>query len=130
MNSPTNDNYKNRINYLKEKHNYVKAPENIREKTEAQGKFILEKLQRVEVKIVSLWLSGYDGVLGCSVTSNSLWPHGLYPAGPLCPWILQARILEQVAIPVPRRFSLTQGLNRYLLSFLHWQVDSFVTIVT
>ena len=32
------------------------------EKTEAQGKFILEKLQLEGVKIVSLWLSGYDGV--------------------------------------------------------------------
>ena len=30
--------------------------------------------------------------------SNSLQPHGLYPARLLCPWIFQARVLEWVAI--------------------------------
>ena len=34
----------------------------------------------------------------CSVVSNSLRSHGLYPPVPLMHWILQARILEWVAI--------------------------------
>ena len=34
-----------------------------------------------------------------SVMSNSLWPHGLYLTGSLVHGILQARILEWVAIP-------------------------------
>jgi len=37
-----------------------------------------------------------------SVVPNSLWPYGLYPARHLCPGILQARILEWVAIPFSR----------------------------
>ena len=36
--------------------------------------------------------------VSCSVVSDSLWPHGLQPTRLLCPWILQARILEWVAI--------------------------------
>ena len=38
--------------------------------------------------------------------------------------ILQARILEWVAIPSFREIFLTQGLNPYLLCLLHWQVGS------
>ena len=38
--------------------------------------------------------------------------------------IFQARILEWIAIPYPRGSSLTQGLNPYVLSLLHWQEDS------
>ena len=34
-----------------------------------------------------------------SVMSDSLWPHGLQPAGLLYPWDSSARILEWVAIP-------------------------------
>ena len=34
--------------------------------------------------------------------SNSVWPHGLYPARLLCPWDSQAGILEWVAIPFSR----------------------------
>ena len=34
-----------------------------------------------------------------SVMSNSLCPHGLQPARLLCPWVLQARILEWGALP-------------------------------
>ena len=34
----------------------------------------------------------------CSVVSDFLQPHGLYPARLLCPWILQATILEWITI--------------------------------
>ena len=38
-------------------------------------------------------------MLSDSVVSHSLRPHGLYPTRHLCPWILQARTLEWVAMP-------------------------------
>ena len=37
-----------------------------------------------------------------SVGSVSLWCYGLQPARLLCPWIVQAKILEWVAIPFSR----------------------------
>ena len=37
-----------------------------------------------------------------SVVSDSLQPHGLYPPGPSAHGILQARILEWVAMPFSR----------------------------
>ena len=43
------------------------------------------------------FLSSYCESESHLVVSNSLWPHGLY-----CAWILQARILEWVAIPFSR----------------------------
>ena len=42
------------------------------------------------------------------------------PLGSSVHGILQARILEWVAIPFSRGLFLTQGLNQHLL---HWQVD-------
>ena len=50
--------------------------------------------------------------MDCSPPSSSV--HG----------ILQARILEWVAIPFSRGFFSTQGSNLCLLCLLHWQVDS------
>ena len=40
--------------------------------------------------------------VSCLVMSDSLWPYGLEPARSLYPWILQARILEWVAISFSR----------------------------
>ena len=39
-------------------------------------------------------------------------------------WILQARVLEWVAIAILQWVFLTQGLNPCLLYLLHWQVGS------
>ena len=53
-------------------------------------------------------------VLSPSVVSNSLQPHGLQPArlqNPLSMRILQARILEWVAMPFSRGIFPTQGSN-------------------
>ena len=60
----------------------------------------------------------------CSVVSDSLWPHGLYPAWCRCPWNFPGR-----NIGVSFHFQLqgifpTQGLNTCLLNLMHWQVDS------
>ena len=53
-------------------------------------------------------------VLSCSVVSDSLWPHGLWPSR-LLYGILQARILEWVAIPFSRGIFPNQGSNQDLL---------------
>ena len=46
------------------------------------------------------------------------------PPGSSVHGILQARILEWVAISFSSGIFLTQGLNPCLLRLLHWQVDS------
>ena len=46
------------------------------------------------------------------------------PPGSSLHGILQARILEWVAMPSSSGSSLTQALNPRLLCLLHWQVDS------
>ena len=59
-----------------------------------------------------------------SVVFNSLRPHGLLPARLLCPWILQARILEWVAIPFSRGSSWLRDQSHISLHLLHWQAGS------
>ena len=49
----------------------------------------------------------------CSLSGSSV--HGIF----------QARILEWVAIPIPRLFP-TQGLNPCFSCLLHWQADSLL----
>ena len=73
---------------------------------------LLPMLQQVDndrshcILCCSTSLSIQAAMLRCashSVTSDSLQPHGLYSARLLCPWeILQARILEWVAMPSSR----------------------------
>ena len=48
--------------------------------------------------------------------------------GPSVPGILQARILEWVAISYSRGYSQFRGLNPCLLCLLHWQMDSLPLI--
>ena len=57
----------------------------------------------------------------CSVTSDSLQPHGLQPIRLLCPWNFPATILEQVAIFFSKGIFLTQRSNPCLLGLLRWQ---------
>ena len=63
-------------------------------------------------------------MLSRSVMSNSLWPHGLWPARHLCPWDspgkntgLGCHFLLQGIFP-------TQGPNSHLLRLLHWQANT------
>ena len=60
------------------------------------------------------------GVLGHSVVSNSVWPHGLYsPPDSSVMGILQAGKLEWITISFSRGWIfLTQGLNPHLLCLL------------
>ena len=48
------------------------------------------------------------------------------PPGPSARGILQARILEWVAMLSSRELFPTQGLNPHLLCLLHWQVGSLL----
>ena len=59
----------------------------------------------------------------CSVVSDSLWPHGLQPQTPLSMGILQARILELIAMPFSRGSS--QSRDQTQVSAL--QVDSLLS---
>ena len=63
-------------------------------------------------------------VLSCSVVSDSLWPHGLYsPPGLSVHGILQARILEWVAIPSSRGSSWpSDGIWVSCVSYIGCQV--------
>ena len=41
----------------------------------------------------------------CSVVSDSLWPHGLWPTRLLCPWDSPGRSPEWTAVPISRASS-------------------------
>ena len=56
--------------------------------------------------------------------SYSLPPMDSSPTGYSVHEILQARILEWIAIPFSRGIFLTQGSNPCLLNLLYWQVNS------
>ena len=61
----------------------------------------------------------------CSVLSDSLRPHGLsLPPGSSIHGILQARMLEWVAMSPTRGVFPTQGGNPHLQGLLHWQEGS------
>ena len=51
-------------------------------------------------------------------------PMDCRPLGSSVHGILQARILEWVAMPSLQEIFLTQGLNSCLLGLLHWQLGS------
>ena len=75
---------------------------------------------------LSLWchttissLSAYMCVCVCSLNvSNSLWPHGLWPARLLCPWDFRGRNTGVGCHFLLQQIFPTRGLNPYLL---HWQ---------
>ena len=50
-------------------------------------------------------------------------PWTLWPTRLLCPWILQARVLEWVAVPSSRGSSQLKDRIRISYSLLHWQTD-------
>ena len=64
----------------------------------------------------------------CSVTSDSLWPHGLYPARLLCLWGSPGKNTGVGCRFLLQRIFLTQGSNPPLLLLLHWQADSLPAV--
>ena len=65
----------------------------------------------------------------CAQSCPTLPSHGLEPPGSSAHGIIQARILEWLHVFFSRIFP-TQGSNPYLLSLLHWQVDSLPLFTT
>ena len=59
-----------------------------------------------------------------SVVSDSLQPHGLYPARFFCPWDFPGKNTGVGCHFLLQRIFPTQGSNPCLLCLLHWQVDS------
>ena len=63
-------------------------------------------------------------LFSCSVVSDSLWPHELWPARFLCPRNFPGKNTEVGCHFLLQGIFLTQGLNLSLLCLLHWQADS------
>ena len=62
--------------------------------------------------------------VSCSVISNSLWSHGLYPTRVLCPWNSPGMNTGVGCHSLLQRIFLTQGSN---LGFPHKQADSLLS---
>ena len=63
------------------------------------------------------------GMHACSVVSNSLQPHGLWPTRFLCPWDFPGKNTIMCCHFLLQGIFLTQRL-RSLMWLLHWQVGS------
>ena len=62
----------------------------------------------------------------CSVVSDSLWPRGLQPTGPLHPWDFSGKNAGVGCNFLLQGIFLIKRSNPYLLRLLHWQVDSLL----
>ena len=67
--------------------------------------------------------------LSHSVVSDTVRPHGLWPAGLLCPWGSLGKKTAVGCHALLQGTFLTQGLNLGLLRLLHWQADSLPLIL-
>ena len=56
--------------------------------------------------------------------SDSLQPHGLYPARLFCPWNFPGKNIGLSCHLLIQGIFPTQELNLHLLCLLHWQVES------
>ena len=80
-----------------------------------------------------LWLDSFHFVCvcvhthscECSVVSDSLPAHGLWPTSLLCPWNFPGSNTEASCQALHQGIFPTQGLNLHLL---HWQADSLPLI--
>ena len=66
-------------------------------------------------------------MLSCSVTSDTLWPHGLEPGRLLCPWDSPGKSTRVGCHFLLQGIFPTQESNLWVLHLLHWQADSFPT---
>ena len=62
--------------------------------------------------------------LNCSIKSDSLWPHGLYPVRLLWSWDFPGKNTGCSCYFLPQGIFLTQGSNLQFLQSLHWETDS------
>ena len=73
---------------------------------------------------ISLFSNYLKGMNTCSVMSDSLPLHGLYPVRLLCPWDFPGKNTGVGCHFLLQGIFLTQGSNLCLLCLLHWQADS------
>ena len=86
---------------------------------------LLQYIQTLNHYIIHLKLTARCAcMLSCSVVSDSLQPHGLYPARLLCPWDFLGKNTGMDCHFLPQRILLTQGWNLCFLHLLHWQAYS------
>ena len=75
-----------------------------------------------------LWYQNVTSIsnyaLSCSVKSDSLWPHELYPVRLLRPWDFPGTNTGRSFYFLLQGIFLSQGSNLKLLHFLHWQADA------
>ena len=69
--------------------------------------------------------SNLDNVLECSVVTDSLQPHVLWPGRFLCLWNYPGWNTGVDCLFLLQGIFPTQGSNLHLLHLLHWQADSF-----
>ena len=75
---------------------------------------------------IKVWCAFQSIVLSVLVLSDSLGPHGLYPARFLSPWDFSGKNTGVGChLFLLQRIFQTQGLNLCLLCLLHWQANSF-----
>ena len=65
-----------------------------------------------------------SSMLSCSVVSESLQPHGLYPARLFCPWNFTGKNIGVGCHFLLQEFFQTQGSNPHFLYLLQWQAGS------
>ena len=85
------------------------------------------KTVQIEHKLIVTSVSKGKYACMCAQSCPTLCnPLVCNPPGSSVRGILQARILEWVAISFSRGIFLTQGLNQNLLRLLHWEADSLL----
>ena len=72
---------------------------------------------------LTFWYIIHTCVCVCSVMSDSLRPHGLWPARLFCPWNFPGKNTGVGCCFLSQGIFLTQGSN---LPLLHWQADSLL----
>ena len=65
-------------------------------------------------------------VFSCSVVSNSLRPHRLYPNRLLCPWDFTGKNTGVGCLFLLQGILPAQGLIPRLFHLLHWQADRWI----
>ena len=97
---------------------------------EEMGDFLLpDVLQYRGDSFIQCWLEDscelllWTLVLRCSIMSDSLWPHGLYPARLLCPWDFPGKNNGMGCHFLLHGILSTQGSNLLLGRILyHWAI--------
>ena len=97
----------------------------------------LEKIDTVLISMVLLPQNEDSESVSCSVMSDSLWPHGLYPTSLLCPWNSPGKNTGVGSYSLLQGIFPTQESNQCLLHCRHtlyclshpgspnmWQVSS------